>query len=145
MVALKQDGAERIPKSPGSRRTWRMVVFLSSCSQAGSQPWRQVRRQDALLGILQVVGHTAERHYVVIGIEQGKGGSPVAVTRLPDRSGVDQVTHPFLHRNFNGFALPDGFVRGTENVAVGVAGGKTSLQMSMSEEGQGHVREQQWL
>src|SRR6476661_9719888 len=107
---------------------------LPAGSQASSQPLRQVCGQYSFLCLLQVVGHTAEDDHVGARIEYGERGAPVAIARLAHRAWIDQVTHVFLEREFDGLRLSQCVVLRPKVVVGYVVCGKTSLQVGVSKE-----------
>ena len=78
-----------------------------------------------------------------VSIEQREGGSPIAVARLPDRSGINQVARRGFELQSDGFRLADGAVLRTKSVGGGAVSEKSALQMSMSEESQGNIQSDQ--
>ena len=108
---------------------------LSSCSQSRRQPLRQISSQDFFLSNAEVVGHTIETHDPGIGIEHSKGGAPVAITRLADRAGVDEIAAILTQRPVGRLSLPDGAISGTVGFADFAREHESALQVSVSEEG----------
>ena len=60
--------------------------------KARGETRRKVGSEDSVLGGFEVVGCAVEVDDLGIRIEQGKGGAPIAIARLADGAGIDQVT-----------------------------------------------------
>ena len=109
---------------------------VSGRGQASGQSRWKVGGEDAILRGFQVVGRAVEVDDLRVGVEQCEGGAPVAVARLPDRAGIDQVSRRGLQLQRDGLGLPDRAVFGTEAIGAGTVGKESALQVGVAEEGQ---------
>ncbi len=70
-------------------------------------------------------------------VEQGEGSAPISVAGLSDGAGIDQVTRGRFQLQGDGLGLSDGAVLGTEAIGAGAVGEESTLQVGVSEEGDG--------
>src|SRR2546425_682294 len=73
-------------------QTWNSPARCKS----GRQALRQVRRQNALLGSFQIVGHAAERHDSLLRVIHREASAPVTIPRLSHRARIHQISQPAL-------------------------------------------------
>ncbi len=92
--------------------------------------------EDTLLRGFQVVGGAVVVDDVGFGIEQGEGGTPVAVAGLADGAGVNHVTRIRLQLQRDRLGLPDSAVFGTKAVGTATVGEESALQMRVAEKGE---------
>ena len=65
--------------------------FLPSDRESGCEDFRQPRFHDLGLRLLHRILSPAQLHLTPLDVDDGVGGARVAVSRLTDGSGIDQV------------------------------------------------------
>jgi len=113
---------------------WLNIRYSAAGGEAGGESRGEVGGEDAVLGRFEVVRSAVEVDDLGSGVEQGEGGSPIAVAGLADRAGIDHVTSGGFQLKRDRFGLADGAVFGTEAVGAGAIGEEPSLQVGMAEE-----------
>ena len=74
-----------------------LCVLTPKC-QAHDQRLREAAIAHALLHRFDVVGHAPEFHGFVLQIRDHKRGARIAIARLADRTGIQQVGRAFFDR-----------------------------------------------
>jgi hypothetical protein len=111
---------------------------LSSRRQTSREPWREVGSKNFFLGYAQVVGHAMEADNPCVAVEHGEGGSPVSISRLPNRAGIDEIPKLFAKRPVRRLGLSDRAVSRTIGFTDFSLQGESTLQVGMSEKSDGN-------
>src|SRR5713226_568610 len=124
---------------------WKLKVSNFTTSAAQGEPLDQRLREaggsHALLDDGNIVGHAPELDDLVFQVGDRKGGARIAVTRLSDRTGIEEITaREFDAQRGNGFA---GARANPENLELVVLIGKAALvvRVSKKSDGSGGVQE----
>src|SRR5271165_4028740 len=113
--------------------------------EAGSQAIRQLRRENALLGLLDVVGYAVKRdagQRSAIVFIQGESRPPVAIARLSDGAGVNEVALARSEPHGRGDRTFHAVVNRAEGPRFAAFPNEATLDVGMAEEDQRRVARQ---
>src|ERR1700692_4114287 len=119
------------------------IVSSAAGSEACGQTRREIRCEDAILRRLQVIRCAMKVDDLPFRIEQYERSAPVAVARLPYRSGINQVTSLRLQLQWHRLSPSHGPVFRAETISAVTVGKKSSLQMRVAKKSQGRGQREQ--
>src|SRR2546423_989019 len=119
---------------------WRNFHHLPSCCESRGQPFRKICGQNFFLCRAQFVGHAEKADNALLRVKHRKGGPPVAITRLSNRSRINHVLYSLFKAQIPCLLLCDRLICGTRRPHEFAAQLEPTLNVSVSEKRYIHPR-----